>query len=182
MLKNPGLPECAVRFSYPRQGPDRVDFRHEDRLLTATPRPIGAMYRCNLPGRQRYRVVHLCEQKAALPALANRLGFLHVRRVFPERLSRCVGPPCIQRDGVLSRTNLSFISETASLTYHACDMPQPEMSLIPLIVVTAIVEIAFFTIRVWVMRKKGHSRGFDDITISIAFVSCSRKTADSPTV
>lgn len=44
------------------------------------------------------------------------------------------------------------------------------MSLVPLIVVTAIIEICFFSIRVWVMRKKGHSRGYDDITISIAFV------------
>lgn len=64
-----------------------------------------------------------------------------------------------------------FSTEVASLTYHACNLPQPEMSLVPLIVVTAIVEICFFAIRVWVMRKKGHSRGYDDITISIAFVS-----------
>lgn len=67
----------------------------------------------------------------------------------------------------------------ASLTYHACDLPQPEMTLIPLIVITTIVEIAFFAIRVWVMRKKGHSRGLDDISIIIPFVSAAFDTRET---
>lgn len=67
--------------------------------------------------------------------------------------------------------DVQLVAVVAGLTYHACDLPQPEMTLVPLIVVTTLVEILFFSVRVWTMRKKGHSRGYDDISISIAFVS-----------
>lgn len=74
--------------------------------------------------------------------------------------------------------DLRLVAVVAGLTYHACDLPQPEMTLIPLIIVTTLVEILFFSVRVWTMRKKGHSRGYDDISISIAFVSpCICETA-----
>lgn len=54
------------------------------------------------------------------------------------------------------------------------------MTLIPLIIVTTVVEILFFSIRVWAIRKKGHSRGYDDISISIAFVSASINRSPAP--
>lgn len=79
-----------------------------------------------------------------------------------------------------SADSIYSIAVAAGLTYHACDMPQPEMTLVPLIVVTTLVEILFFSIRLWVMRKKGHSRGYDDISISIAFVSVPRAGCWSP--
>lgn len=57
------------------------------------------------------------------------------------------------------------------MTYRACDLPQWEMSLIPLIVVTTVLEVLFFSIRVWSMWKRQHKRGADDIMITVAFVS-----------
>lgn len=57
------------------------------------------------------------------------------------------------------------------MTYRACDLPQWEMSLIPLIVVTTVFEVLFFAVRMWSMWTRQHKRGADDITITIAFVS-----------
>lgn len=132
------------------------------------------MHQCRLRTQpQRNAGVCLPSQNPALRSVDDGFARLHrkelhiqppVEYVFtrsPGRrreLRRCTDPP--------PRNHLV----TAGLTWHACDMPQEELSLIPLICITALFQIVFFSMRVWSIRSRQHNRGLDDIAITVAFV------------
>lgn len=60
---------------------------------------------------------------------------------------------------------------TGGIAFNVCDIWYREINIIPLIVITALVQIGSFSIRMWSIHMRRRKLDPGDVTISIAFVS-----------
>lgn len=121
----------------------------------------------------------LCPQKQpqAVPWDDDLLDCLNNNCTFGEQIGRYMSQKnTAARDGdsIVMCNHADHRSThlvTAGVTYKICGIPQAEISLIPLIVVTFTLQLLAFSIRVWYMRIRSQKWGYDDVSITVAFVS-----------
>ncbi|CAN8106073.1 unnamed protein product [Discula destructiva] len=69
-------------------------------------------------------------------------------------------------------SNCTFAEQivTCGATWKQCKVPLDETSLTPLIIITFLVQLSAFIMRVWSMLVRSTRLGYDDVSITIAFI------------
>ncbi|KAJ4394495.1 hypothetical protein N0V93_003713 [Gnomoniopsis smithogilvyi] len=79
---------------------------------------------------------------------------------WTDDLNDCLYDNCSQPDYIL----------TGGLAFNICQIRWREINLIPMIVITALVQIISFSIRMWSLRVRRRKLESGDIAITLAFV------------